>query len=157
MQFLIGIRITTALFALAGCLPGCVHSSPWQYQQMASCAPEYQSSKLTLAPPNPFNGIGIELIKGEGTTRGFFNVHAGQMASEEGVIWINNQAICFKGTLMEGRQRLLLPHAITRDIIHALAEGNPVTASIQGYATALSDLTAQTALKFKELNNNETR
>ncbi len=135
-------------FALAGC----IQNSPWQYQEMASCSPEYKSTKLTLPPPNPFNGIGIELIKTEGVMRGFFNVHAGQMASDEGVIWINNQPICFKGILMEGKQRLLLPHAITRDIIQALAEGQSVTASIQGYATALSTDTAQITLKFKELN-----
>ena len=132
---------------------GCAHKSPWQYQQMVSCAPEYQSSKLTLPPPNPFNGIGIELIQREGSTRGFFNVHAGHMSSDEGVIWINNQPICFKGTLMEGNQRLLLPAAITRDIIQALTERQSVTASVPGYVTTLSELTAQTALKFKELSS----
>ena len=140
-------------FALAGC----VQSSLWQYQEMVSCSPEYKSAKLTLAPSNPFSGVGIELIKSADTTRGFVNVHAGQMASDEGVLWINNQPICFKGTLMEGRQRLLLPLAITRDIIQALAEGHSVTASINGYSTVLNDQTAQTTLKFKELSNNFTR
>lgn len=147
IPFTLAVSVSIS-FALAGC----ARTSSWQYQEMASCLPEYRSSKLTLAPLNPFNGIGIELIKAEGILRGFFNIHAGQMASDEGIVWINNQPICFKGTLMEGRQRLLLPPAITRDIIQALCEGHAVTTSIQGYATALSNQTAQTTLMFKELN-----
>lgn len=145
-------HLKTCAWLIICVLAGCSHSTPWQHQEMVSCLPAFKSSKLTLAPPNLYTGIGVELLKGHEATRGFFNVFVGQMSSDEGIVWINDQPIYFKGTLMEGKQRLLLPPAITKEIVNALLEGQNVSASIRGYAASLSAETFQTQYQKFSVN-----
>jgi|GEM_PF-6436066 hypothetical protein len=116
---------------------GCTHSSQWQYQNMSSCTPAYNYAKLNYTPENLSTGIGIEILKGE-KTQGFFNIYSGKISSAEGILWIDHSPIYFKGTLLEGKQRLALPPAITRDIIDSLQSGRHIIATLPGYYTEIS-------------------
>ena len=139
------------LFCLFLGLVGCHRQSPWVYQKMVSERPAFQSGKLGFAPSNHM-GLSVEFIKSEKETEGFLIVYAGQIASNEGVIWVDNHPIYFKGTLMEGKQRLLLPKAITRDIIQALSYEQHVIASLQGYTVTLDPTSFKTQFQnFDEI------
>ena len=118
-------------------LTSCARTCAWQYQEMLSAAPAYKAAQLTFVPENTFTGIGIQLMKGEAGTSGFFNVYSRQLSSAEGTLWINGQPVYFKGTLLAGGQRLRLPEAVTQAIIQSLLKNDEVIASLPGYSTQL--------------------
>ncbi len=127
-------------FLLLALATSCSAPSVWRYQEMASNSPHFQSSQYSLLPENTFSGLGVQLIHLEDQTVALLNVYSRQINSNEGILWIDQKPIYFKGHLLEGNQKLQLPDAITAILIKALDEEKEVIASIDNFSTRIPSL-----------------
>lgn len=113
----------------------CARHSPWIYQEVISDSPQFNSYQLTYTPNNLFNGLEMQLIRGQFGLIGFFNVYCREITSDSFSLMIDGNSSYYTGILMKGGQRLQLPTQATAQISAALLEGHRILATLSGYST----------------------
>lgn len=134
-------KLLLALIVLASC----GRKEVWQYREVVSDCPQFNSANLTHCPSNPFTGIEVQFLKGEFGTLCFLNVFCreiipllGDPKSALAILEIDQTQYPFKAIRMESGQRALLPDEAACLLISALSNASTVTIYLDSYVTQIS-------------------
>ncbi len=130
-------RLLLLLLFLVGCSP----KSKWIQRENISDYPQFSSCQWIAFPENAFNGIEVEILRGQFGTRIYLNVHCGVLASAKALIRTESEQWVCEGILMKGSQKLLLPEPAASMLLEAIAQKRNISISIDHHFTTLEPLT----------------
>ncbi len=114
-------------FFLLFLLPSCSCGPCWVYREVDTSCPSNNSAFLSYPVLNGFNGIEVQLLRGDFGTLAYLNIPCREIPPlpdapryANVLLIIEEDYYSFQAIRMEGGQRLLLPDEATDLLIHAL-------------------------------------
>lgn len=133
------LRNARTLFLLILILGSC-RPSPWIYQSVCSDFPQFNSSQITYLSKDPFQEIEVQILNGHFGKIVFFNALCGELKSDLFTLKIQERHYQYRGMMMEGNQRLMLPLEAAEQLLSAIFKGYEVFASMDHYYANLSPI-----------------
>jgi hypothetical protein len=137
MKFNVKKRVLCTLFffILSGCSNTC---QKWQFEEVVTSCPAYNSSKISLPPQNPYLGIELEIIYSQTGMRGYLNSFSLPFPPNPTVV-IEYGSSVMEATAfsLEGGQRILLPNELLCVLVSTLWDGITVKVSAGGYSAII--------------------
>lgn len=148
VKFLIrqGAVLALCIFFCCGCSsPAC---RQWELQEILTKRPCFNGGRLILGPDSNISQLEMELIRNRSGIRFYINLLFLQALplkedpclTKVEIIFENQEPWIIYPYLLEGGQRLMLPQAISEQLIQALTEDRPFTVKIgRSQLTAIPD------------------
>ncbi len=122
------ITLLLLVFSLTGC-----RGKGWFYSDVKSDCARFNSALLSHCSPEAFNGIELQLLRGEFGILAFLNISSGSLNSPTAALEIEGIRYLYTAHVMQGGQRVLLPPEAADFIITSLLNGLNVKICLNGY------------------------